>query len=84
MWTMNGYMETLNDIMHTAEAAQPQDYILKDGIKHCPICGKPMEIIREVLGQQRHLPIMCDCQREQERIIKEQAHLQALDDARRK
>lgn len=84
MWTMNGYMETLNDIMHTAEAGQPQDYIIKDGIKHCPVCGKPMEIIREVLGQERHLPIMCDCQREQERQIREQRHLQELADARRK
>lgn len=81
---MDAFTAELNEIIKTARQVQSEQFVLKDGIKHCPICGKPMEIIREVLGQERHLPIMCDCQREQERQIREQKHLQELADARRK
>lgn len=81
---MNEFQSLINEVIEKAAQSRTEPVLNIDGIKHCPICGKPMEIIREVLGQERHLPIMCDCQREQERIIKEQAHLQALADARRK
>jgi len=80
---MDGFAAEINRIIQTGEAGRGEIY-LQDGIRHCCVCHKPVEMIREVFGQKRCLPIMCDCQKEQERQIREQKHLQELADARRR
>lgn len=57
---------------------------IRDGIRYCKRCGQPIEIRRTVLGEERLLPIMCECEREEQRLLKEQAHAQEIADARRK
>lgn len=81
---MDTFIEEVNEIIKTAQANIPEETILVDGVRHCPVCHKPVEIFREYLGEVRSLPIMCDCVKERERIIREQARLQALADARRR
>lgn len=81
---MDLFNEQIKEIIRTAQADQPSDVYTENGILYCSKCHQPVEIIRHVFGDDRHLPIMCECLKEQERQRKEQAHLQALADARRK
>lgn len=79
---MDGFQEIINDIIKWNTPA-PGTYTI-DGIAYCPNCKKPLQIRREVFGETRLLPIMCDCEIEQERLRKETARLQKLADARRR
>ena len=81
---MNEFQEFINDVIDKAMKNGPETPLLIDGVKHCPVCGKPLEIRREVFGEERLLPVMCDCEREEERLRKERAHLEAIQTAKRR
>lgn len=80
----NVFMEGIGEIQKAAEANRTRETYLVDGIRYCSVCNKRLEIRRDVLGKETLLPVMCDCEREAERLRKEQAHLQAIQDAKRK
>lgn len=81
---MNEFQSLINDVIEKAAQSRTEPALLIDGIRHCPTCGRPLEIRRDVFGETRLLPIMCDCEREAEEKRKEIAHLAALADARKK
>lgn len=82
---MDIFNEGFNDIIQKAEENHRNtETEIRDGIRYCKRCGMPIEIRRTVLGEERLLPIMCECEREEQRLLKEQAHAQEIADARRK
>jgi len=80
----NAFITEINRIAEAGAANRSGDTVTIDGIRYCANCKKPIEIRRNVLGTERLLPIICDCQREEERRRKEAARLQTLADARRR
>lgn len=81
---MNAFEQEIVEILKKAEESRTAEPVIIEGIRHCKICGKPLEIRRDVFGETRLLPVMCDCEREVEEKRKEMAHLAALADARKK
>lgn len=81
---MNDFQSFISEVIEKAAQSRTEPVLNIDGIRYCPTCGQPLEIRRNVLGEERLLPVMCECDREQERKRKEAAHLQALADARRR
>ena len=76
-------MESIGEAL--AKALDTLAPVAEGDIQYCPVCGKPLEFEREVLGRKRRLPILCDCgkeraarQKEFERLALERKQLNEL------
>lgn len=75
--------EVINDICKAAEDGRTtRTYHTENGVRCCDQCGRPVEIRRIVMGEERVLPIMCDCERAEEIRKKEAAHVALIQDAK--
>lgn len=81
---MDTFTEVLQDIQRTAEQGREREYYVSGGVRYCARCNKPLEIHRVVCGVTRALPVMCDCEKEEERQKAEAKRLQDIADAKRK
>lgn len=81
---MNAFMDSIQGIADNAEKNRRADSYVINGVRFCSVCHKPLEIEKNVLGVIKMLPIMCDCEKEELARQKEEAHLQAIRDAKRK
>lgn len=70
---MSFLTDTISDISKAGyNSVAQKDTEVRDGIRYCRKCGKPVETIIEhpALGR-RALPIMCDCDRLAEQAVKD-------------
>lgn len=63
------YFKFYADKAERAIKAQPQDYI-KDGLLHCGDCHTPKQCVVSVLGEDRSVMCLCQCESEKIQAVK--------------
>lgn len=49
----------------------PPEIVIKDGIKHCAKCGKPVEVVAMVMDKEKRFNCICDCMRAEDMACEE-------------
>ena len=64
-------LDCLPNLFQTSEReAGPDEYVGKDGLIHCAICGEPREAMIAPWGKPARVPAMCRCQNMEYDVLK--------------